>query len=67
MELQLSDFGTVPLCGKEVPKSKLSPLCLIGSQSVFLSANLAAVDWQRRAAVCAWGEYVCSWWVRERS
>lgn len=24
---------TVPLCGKEVPMNKLSPLCLIGSQS----------------------------------
>lgn len=44
--------GTVPLFGKEVPKNKLSPLCLIGNQSVFLSANLAAVDLERRAAVC---------------
>lgn len=52
MELWLPDFWTVPLCGKEVPKSKLSPLCSIGSRSVFLSANLAAVDLERRAAVC---------------
>lgn len=52
MELWLPDFWTVPLCGKEVPQSKLSPLCLIGSQFGFLAANLAAVDLERRAAVC---------------
>lgn len=35
MELWLLDIWTVPLCKEEVPKSKLSPLCLLGSQSVW--------------------------------
>lgn len=38
VELWLPDIWTVLLCEEEVPKSKLSPLCLLGSQSVFLAA-----------------------------
>ena len=60
-------FWAVALCGKEVPKSKVSALCLTRSLSVCLSANRAAVEFWGGGQRCARGEYACSWRVRERS
>lgn len=47
MELWLPNFWTVPQCGKQMPKSKLSPLWSVW-KSIFLS-NLAAGNLDREA------------------